>query len=49
MAVRRDDTDLRDWMNLAIFELRASGTWDSLYDSWFVKMPWRARVKKSGP
>jgi len=47
MAVRRGDTDLRDWMNLAIFELRQSGTWDSLYDAWFVKMPWRARVKKT--
>jgi polar amino acid transport system substrate-binding protein len=44
MAVRPDDTRLRDWLNLTIFELRASGTYDSLYDSWFVKMPWRSRV-----
>ena len=46
MAVRREDTELRDWLNLTIFELRQSGTWDSLYDAWFVKMPWRARVKQ---
>ena len=46
MAVRPDDTRLRDWLNLTIFELRASGTYDSLYDSWFVKMPWRSRVKQ---
>jgi polar amino acid transport system substrate-binding protein len=46
MAVRRGDTELRDWLNLTIFELRASGTYDSLYDTWFVKMPWRGRVQK---
>ncbi len=46
IAVRKGDVEFRDWLNLTIFELRASGTWDSLYDSWFVKMPWRARVKK---
>ncbi len=46
MAVRKGDTELRDWLNLTIFELRASGTWDSLYDTWFVKMPWRDRVKR---
>jgi len=48
MAVRPDDTRLRDWLNLTIFELRASGAYDSLYDSWFVKMPWRSRVPKKG-
>ena len=46
MAVRPDDTRLRDWLNLTIFELKASGAYDSLYDTWFVKMPWRARVKQ---
>ena len=46
IAVRRGDTELRDWLNLTLFELRASGTWDSLYDSWFVKMPWRGRVQQ---
>ena len=45
MAVRPDDTRLRDWLNLTIFELKASGTYDSLYQNWFVTMPWRARVK----
>ena len=44
IAVKKGDTELRDWLNLAIFELRQSGTWDSLYDAWFVKMPWRTRV-----
>jgi len=46
MAVRRGDTEFRDWLNLTIFELRASGTWDSLYQSWFVTMPWRGHVQK---
>src|SRR6267143_2130093 len=46
MAVRKGDTELRDWLNLTIFELKASGTWDSLYQTWFVKMPWRGRVKQ---
>jgi len=46
IAVRKGDTELRDWLNLTIFELRASGTWDSLYQTWFVKMPWRGRVKQ---
>jgi polar amino acid transport system substrate-binding protein len=49
MAVRPDDTRLRDWLDLTIFELKASGTYDSLYDAWFVKMPWRARVKQPHP
>ncbi|MGE5175445.1 MAG: transporter substrate-binding domain-containing protein [Hyphomicrobiales bacterium] len=40
MAVRRDDLELRDWLNLAIQDLRASGAWDSLYTKWFVTMPW---------
>ena len=48
MAVRPDDTRLRDWLNLTIFELKASGAYDSLYDAWFVKMPWRSRVPKTG-
>ena len=47
MAVRPDDTRLRDWLNLTIGELRSSGTYDSLYDVWFVKMPWRSRVPKT--
>jgi polar amino acid transport system substrate-binding protein len=46
MAVRRGDTEFRDWLDLTIFELRASGTWDSLYQSWFVTMPWRGHVQK---
>jgi polar amino acid transport system substrate-binding protein len=46
MAVRPGDTRLREWLNLTIFELKASGAYDSLYDSWFVKMPWRSRVKQ---
>jgi len=46
MAVRKGDTELRDWLNLVIFELKASGTWDSLYQTWFVRMPWLARVKR---
>jgi polar amino acid transport system substrate-binding protein len=49
IAVKKDDTELRDWLNLAIFELRQSGTWDSLYDAWFVKMPWRSRVPQKKP
>jgi polar amino acid transport system substrate-binding protein len=49
MAVRPDDARLRDWLNLTIFELKASGAYDSLYDTWFVKMPWRARVKQTHP
>jgi len=49
MAVRKSDTELRDWLNLAIFELKESGTWDSLYGKWFVEMPWRGRVPKSTP
>lgn len=46
MAVRKGDAELRDWLNLAIFELRESGTWDSLYQKWFVTTPWLKRVKK---
>jgi polar amino acid transport system substrate-binding protein len=46
MAVRKGDTELRDWLNLTIFELRASGTWDSLYQTWFVRMPWLDRIKR---
>jgi polar amino acid transport system substrate-binding protein len=46
IAVRKGDTELRDWLNLTIFELRASGTWDSLYQTWFVRMPWLERVKR---
>ena len=46
MAVRKGDTEFRDWLNLVIFELRASGTWDSLYQTWFVRMPWLDRVKR---
>jgi polar amino acid transport system substrate-binding protein len=46
MAVRRGDTEFRDWLNLTIFELRASGKWDSLYQNWFVKMPWLDQVKR---
>lgn len=49
IAVKKGDTELRDWLNLAIFELRQSGTWDSLYDAWFVKMPWRSRVPQKKP
>jgi polar amino acid transport system substrate-binding protein len=49
MAVRKGDTDFRDWLNLAIFELKESGTWDSLYGKWFVAMPWRVRVPKTSP
>ncbi len=49
IAVKKGDTELRDWLNLAIFELRQSGTWDSLYDAWFVKMPWRTRVPAKKP
>ena len=46
IAVRKGDTELRDWLNLTLFELRASGTWDSLYQTWFVRMPWLERVKR---
>jgi polar amino acid transport system substrate-binding protein len=46
MAVRKGDTELRDWLNLTLFELKASGTWDSLYQTWFVRMPWLDRVKR---
>jgi polar amino acid transport system substrate-binding protein len=46
MAVRKGDLELRDWLDLAIFELRESGTWDSLYQKWFVATPWLSRVKK---
>jgi polar amino acid transport system substrate-binding protein len=49
MAVRKGDTELRDWLNLTIFELKASGKWDSLYQTWFVKMPWLDRVKRPSP
>jgi polar amino acid transport system substrate-binding protein len=49
MAVRKGDTDLRDWLNVAIFELRESGAWDSLYDKWFVATPWLSRVKPPAP
>ena len=49
MAVRRGDTEFRDWLNLTIFELRASGKWDSLYQNWFVKMPWLDQVKRPSP
>ncbi len=45
IAVRKGDTELRDWLNLTLFELKASGTWDSLYQNWFVTMPWLDRVK----
>ncbi len=37
MAVRKGDIEFRDWLDLAIFELRESGTWDSLYQKWFVE------------
>src|SRR5262249_51160351 len=47
MAVRKGDEDLRDWLNIAIFELRESGAWDSLYQKWFVQTPWLERVKRS--
>lgn len=40
MAVPRDDVEFRDWLNLAIEDLRESGAWDSLYTKWFVEMPW---------
>ena len=46
MAVRKGNSDLRDWLNLAIFELKESGGWDSLYQKWFVTTPWLSRVKK---
>jgi len=46
IAVRKGDTELRDWLNLTLFELKASGTWDSLYQTWFVRMPWLERVKR---
>jgi len=46
IAVRKGDTELRDWLNLTIFELKTSGTWDSLYQTWFVRMPWLERVKR---
>ena len=46
IAVRKGDTELRDWLNLTLFELKASGTWDSLYQTWFVEMPWRNRVQR---
>ena len=46
IAVRKGDTELRDWLNLTIFELKASGKYDSLYQTWFVQMPWRSRVKR---
>jgi len=46
MAVRKGDTELRDWLNLTLFELKTSGTWDSLYQTWFVRMPWLDRVKR---
>jgi polar amino acid transport system substrate-binding protein len=46
MAVRKGDLEFRDWLNLAIFELRESGAWDSLYQKWFVTTPWLSRVKK---
>ena len=46
MAVRKGDTEFRDWLNLTLFELKASGTWDSLYQTWFVRMPWLDRVKR---
>jgi polar amino acid transport system substrate-binding protein len=44
IAVRRDDIEFRDWLNLALSDLRESGTWDSLYAKWFVAMPWLERV-----
>ncbi|HEX7076974.1 MAG TPA: transporter substrate-binding domain-containing protein [Candidatus Eisenbacteria bacterium] len=40
MAVRRDDVEFRDWLDLAIEDVRRSGAWDSLYTTWFVTMPW---------
>jgi len=40
IAVRRDDLELCNWLNVALEELRATGTWDSLYGKWFVEMPW---------
>jgi polar amino acid transport system substrate-binding protein len=40
IAVRRDDLELCNWLNVALDELRATGTWDSLYGKWFVEMPW---------
>lgn len=40
IAVRRDDLELRDWLNVALEELRSTGTWDSLYGKWFVEMHW---------
>ena len=46
IAVRKGDTELRDWLNLTIFELKASGKYDSLYQTWFVRMPWLERVKR---
>jgi polar amino acid transport system substrate-binding protein len=46
MAVRKGDAEFRDWLNLTLFELKASGTWDSLYQTWFVRMPWLERVKR---
>jgi polar amino acid transport system substrate-binding protein len=49
MAVRKGDLEFRDWLNLAIFELRESGTWDSLYQKWFVTTPRLSRVKKPAP
>jgi len=46
MAVRKGDAEFRDWLNLTLFELKASGTWDSLYQTWFVRMPWLDQVKR---
>jgi len=40
IAVRRDDLELRDWLNVALEEFRSSGTWDADYRKWFVEMPW---------
>lgn len=40
MAVRRDDDEFREWLNLALFDLKESGTYEVLYRKWFLEMPW---------
>lgn len=57
IAVRRDDFELKNWLDVALEELRGSGTWDSLYGKWFVEMHWlpaagdsaRAAASKPAP
>ena len=44
-ALRKGDPDFLSWLNLAIFELHQSGVYDSLFNKWFVEMPWLEKVK----